>query len=41
MAVHKRINTVGVRPDAWWANVADWSIPADRRIARDRAIPAR
>jgi len=41
MAVHKRINTVGVRPDAWWANVADWSIPADRRIARDRSIRAR
>lgn len=41
MAIHKRISTVGVRPDAWWANVAGWSIPADKRIARDRAIPAR
>jgi peptide/nickel transport system substrate-binding protein len=41
MAIHRRINTVGVRPDAWWANVAGWSIPADKRIARDRAIPAR
>jgi peptide/nickel transport system substrate-binding protein len=36
MAVHKRIRTVGLRPDAWWANLAEWSIPADRRIARDR-----
>lgn len=39
-AVHKRIQTVGMRPDAWWAHIADWSIPAAQRIARDRATPA-
>ena len=39
MAVHRRIRTVGMRPDAWWANIADWSIPADQRIPRDRATP--
>lgn len=36
MAVQKRIRTVGVRPDAWWANIASWSIPAGERIDRDR-----
>ena len=40
MAVHRRFRTVGMRPDAWWANIADWSIPAAQRIARDRATPA-
>lgn len=24
--VSKRIRTAGVRPDAWWANLADWSV---------------
>ena len=41
MAIHKRIRTVGVRPDAWWANVADWSIPESERIARDRVPVSR
>ncbi len=40
MAVHRRISTVGMRPDAWWTHIADWSIPAGKRIARDRATPA-
>lgn len=33
---HKRIRAVGMRPDAWWAGLADWSIPANERIERDR-----
>ncbi|HEX5577752.1 MAG TPA: peptide ABC transporter substrate-binding protein [Gemmatimonadaceae bacterium] len=41
MAVHRRIRTTGVRPDAWWANIPDWSIAANERIARDRSTPAR
>ena len=41
MAVHRRIRTKGVRPDAWWANLADWSIPSGERIPRDRAVPPR
>lgn len=41
MAVHRRIETRGFRPDAWWANLADWTIPTASRIARDRAAAAR
>lgn len=32
----KRIRLVNLRPDAWWAGVPQWSIPADQRIDRDR-----
>lgn len=35
MAVHKRFVTSGMRPDAWWAGIAQWYIPADQRITRD------
>jgi peptide/nickel transport system substrate-binding protein len=41
MAVHKRIQTTRMRPDAWWAHIPEWSIPADRRIARDRIATSR
>jgi peptide/nickel transport system substrate-binding protein len=34
--VHRRVRPVGVRADAWWAQLADWSIPAGERIARDK-----
>ena len=33
---HKRIRFATLRPDAWWAYLADWSIPASERIDRDR-----
>lgn len=32
---HRRVQIVGMRPDAWWADLAQWWIPADQRIARD------
>ena len=32
----KRIKLVELRPDAWWAGLAEWSIPADQRIDRDK-----
>ncbi len=32
----ERIHPVGMRADAWWARLHDWTIPADQRIARDR-----
>jgi peptide/nickel transport system substrate-binding protein len=34
-AVNRRINVTGMRSDEWWAHLADWSIPADKRINRD------
>jgi peptide/nickel transport system substrate-binding protein len=34
--VNKRFRVKGMRPDAWWANIDEWSIPANERIARDR-----
>lgn len=34
--IHKRIRPADLRADAWWANLADWSIPANERIDRDR-----
>jgi peptide/nickel transport system substrate-binding protein len=38
MAVNRRFVTAKLRADAWWANVADWKIPADKRIARDESV---
>jgi peptide/nickel transport system substrate-binding protein len=35
-AVNGRITTAPMRADEWWANLADWSIAADKRIDRDR-----
>ena len=32
----KRIRPEGLRADGWWPNLADWSIPANERIDRDR-----
>lgn len=34
--VHRRVRITGMRPDAWWIGVPQWSIPADERIDRDR-----
>ncbi len=34
--VHRRLDITGMRPDAWWADIADWTIAPDQRIARDR-----
>jgi len=35
-AVNRRIDLAPIRLDEWWANLADWSIPTDKRIERDR-----
>lgn len=35
-AVNRRIDVAPLRADEWWANLADWSVPADKRIDRDR-----
>lgn len=34
---HSRLQLVMLRPDAWWAHIPEWSIPPDKRIARDNA----
>ena len=34
--IHKRIRPAGIRADAYWAGLPEWSIPADERIPRDR-----
>jgi peptide/nickel transport system substrate-binding protein len=35
LAVHRRLRVRGVRADAWWAGLADWTIDPARTIARD------
>ena len=35
-AVNRRINYAPFRPDGWWVNLPDWTIPPDKRIERDR-----
>jgi peptide/nickel transport system substrate-binding protein len=39
LGYHSRLQIVRMRPDAWWANIGEWSIPADKRIPRDN-LPA-
>lgn len=34
--IHRRIRVTYLRPDGWWAHLADWYIPASERIPRDR-----
>jgi peptide/nickel transport system substrate-binding protein len=36
LAIHRRFRTARIRPDAWWAGLADWSISPVERILRDR-----
>jgi peptide/nickel transport system substrate-binding protein len=35
-AINRRIVTPPLRKDGWWMNLADWTIPPDKRIARDK-----
>ena len=41
IAVHRRIRTNVMRPDAWWFSLADWYIPMGDRVLRDRIPPPR
>ncbi len=34
--INRRITIAPMRADEWWAHLADWMIPADKRIARDK-----
>jgi peptide/nickel transport system substrate-binding protein len=35
-AVSRRFDLAPIRADEWWANLADWSVPPNKRIDRDR-----
>lgn len=35
VGVQQRIRLAPLRADAWWAHLADWSIPANERVERD------
>ncbi len=37
---HSRLQLTTLRADAWWAHIPEWSIPADKRIPRDKAPPS-
>jgi peptide/nickel transport system substrate-binding protein len=41
VAIHRRIRTPALRPDAWWSSVAEWWVPPAERIARDSVGPRR
>ncbi len=41
LGVHSRLRLANTRPDAWWSHLADWWIPADKRIGRDSIPPSR
>lgn len=36
LTVERRLRLVEVRPDAWWAGMARWSVAPDQAVARDR-----
>jgi peptide/nickel transport system substrate-binding protein len=40
IGIHQRFRTPRMRPDAWWADLADWSIEPTDRILRDRLPPS-
>jgi peptide/nickel transport system substrate-binding protein len=35
-AIQRRIHPAPMRADGWWAHLADWSIPPNERLPRDR-----
>lgn len=36
LIMHKRIRNTTLRPDAWWSDIEEWSIPENERIPRDK-----
>jgi len=40
LAIHKRIRFTPMRPNAWWLDMASWSIPPAERIPRDSPAPS-
>lgn len=39
LGLHSRLRVRNVRPDAWWAGLAEWSVDPDRRLPRDQSGP--
>ncbi|MCE2942251.1 MAG: peptide ABC transporter substrate-binding protein [Gemmatimonadetes bacterium] len=37
IALHRRLQPVGVREDGWWTDLADWTVAPDARLPRDTA----
>lgn len=37
IGIDRRFKTAPMRPDAWWMELGDWSVPADELAPRDRA----
>jgi peptide/nickel transport system substrate-binding protein len=35
-AINRRIDVPKLNPDGWWLTLSDWSIPADKRLPRDK-----
>lgn len=35
LGLHSRLRVQDIRPDAWWAGLADWSVDPDQRLPRD------
>ena len=38
LGISSRIRTAGIRSDAWWNSLADWSVLPGKEIARDRVV---
>jgi hypothetical protein len=36
MGLHTRLRPEGMRANGWWVGLAEWWIPEDERIERDR-----
>jgi ABC-type transport system substrate-binding protein len=41
LGIDRRIKIPWLRPDAWWADLGEWYIPAAERISRDRLLLSR
>lgn len=37
LAIEKRIRTTPMRPNAWWLDIGNWTIPVAERLPRDAA----
>jgi len=38
LGFHRRLRPARVRPDAWWAGLADWVVSPEERLSRDSVV---